>query len=89
MLAVERGRGPLCLACGCGGSLAAALAERAAGLKMYLNDTFSNLKLLDLATWGEHLKRWPAHVPIAVHAEGKTLAGLGISRRKTRTGRDM
>lgn len=38
------------------------LAERSAGLKMYLNDTFSNLKLLDLATWGEHLKRWPANV---------------------------
>ncbi len=24
----------------------------------------------------EHVKNWPSHVPIAVHAEGKTLAAI-------------
>ena len=53
---------------------AAALAPQAAGLKMYLDQTFGPLRLDEMTAWQEHFKRWPAAFPLAVHAEGRTLA---------------
>jgi carbamoyl-phosphate synthase/aspartate carbamoyltransferase/dihydroorotase len=57
------------------GSLAA-LAERAAGLKMYLDQTYGPLRLDDLADWMAHFATWPRGLPIAVHAEGSRLAAV-------------
>jgi carbamoyl-phosphate synthase/aspartate carbamoyltransferase/dihydroorotase len=53
---------------------AAAAAPQAAGLKMYLDQTFGPLRLDEMTTWQEHFKRWPHAYPLAVHAEGRTLA---------------
>jgi dihydroorotase-like cyclic amidohydrolase len=53
---------------------AAALAPRVAGLKLYLDQTYGPLRLDDMTAWREHLRRWPATRPAAVHAEGRSLA---------------
>lgn len=53
---------------------AASLAPRAAGLKMYLGQTFGDLRLDDERAWREHLEAWPEDSVVAVHAEGNTLA---------------
>ena len=53
---------------------AASLAPQAAGLKMYLDQTFGPLRLDEMTVWQEHFKRWPAAFPLALHAEGRTLA---------------
>jgi carbamoyl-phosphate synthase/aspartate carbamoyltransferase/dihydroorotase len=53
---------------------AAALAPQAAGLKMYLDQTFGPLRLDEMTAWQEHFERWPHTYPLAVHAEGRTLA---------------
>lgn len=50
------------------------LANQAAGLKMYLDSTYGDLRLDDMGLWAEHFKHWPANTPIAVHAESRTLA---------------
>lgn len=50
------------------------LAPRAAALKMYLNETYTTLKLNDTTTWLKHLESWPSHLPVCVHAEGRTTA---------------
>ncbi len=55
---------------------AAALAPRAAGLKMYLDQTYGPLRLDDMTAWGAHFERWPAHLPIVAHAESRTLAAV-------------
>lgn len=52
------------------------LASKAAGLKMYLDSTFGDLRLDEMALWGEHFKHWPKHSLIAVHAEGRTMAAV-------------
>jgi len=54
----------------------AALAPRAAGLKMYLDQTYGPLRLDDLTLWMAHFERWPLHLPIVAHAEGRTLAAV-------------
>lgn len=54
--------------------LAASLSERAAGLKMYLDQTYGPLRLDDMTLWMEHFERWPRTSPMAVHAEGRSLA---------------
>jgi len=51
-----------------------ALAGRAAGLKMYLDQTYGPLRLDDMTLWMEHLSLWPHHLPVVVHAEGRTMA---------------
>jgi carbamoyl-phosphate synthase/aspartate carbamoyltransferase/dihydroorotase len=38
---------------------------------MYLNQTFTRLRLDDMSTWMEHFTHWPKELPIVVHAEGK------------------
>jgi carbamoyl-phosphate synthase / aspartate carbamoyltransferase / dihydroorotase len=55
---------------------AAALAGRTAGLKLYLDQTYGPLRLDAMPLWLEHLRRWPADLPVAAHAEGRTLAAL-------------
>jgi carbamoyl-phosphate synthase/aspartate carbamoyltransferase/dihydroorotase len=52
----------------------APLALEAAGLKMYLDSTYGDLRLDHMDLWAEHFKNWPKSTPIAVHAEGRTLA---------------
>lgn len=53
-----------------------ALADQAAGLKMYLDQTYGPLRLDDMSLWMEHFKRWPPHLPIVAHAEGRSLAAV-------------
>ncbi|XP_047528127.1 CAD protein isoform X2 [Vanessa atalanta] len=48
---------------------AAELAPQAAALKMYLNETFTTLKLNDMTIWQRHLQNWPKKMPICAHAE--------------------
>jgi carbamoyl-phosphate synthase/aspartate carbamoyltransferase/dihydroorotase len=52
----------------------AALSPRAAGLKMYLDSTFGELRLDQMPLWMSHFAAWPKDYPIAVHAEKRTLA---------------
>ncbi len=52
------------------------LAAGAAGLKLYLNNTYGPLRLDGMTRWMEHLARAPEHLPVAAHAEGQTMAAL-------------
>lgn len=64
---------------------AATLASRAAGLKLYLDATYGPLRLEALPAILRHFQAWPGHRPIAVHAEGRTVAmvlGLAALFRK-------
>jgi carbamoyl-phosphate synthase/aspartate carbamoyltransferase/dihydroorotase len=56
------------------GATAAELAPHAAGLKLYLDQTFGPLRLDDLSAVRMHFASWPKDRPIAVHAEGRSLA---------------
>jgi carbamoyl-phosphate synthase/aspartate carbamoyltransferase/dihydroorotase len=62
-----------------GGSVAnaragVALAGLVAGLKLYLDQTYGDLRLDQLSDWQRHFAHWPRHQPLAVHAEGRSLA---------------
>jgi carbamoyl-phosphate synthase/aspartate carbamoyltransferase/dihydroorotase len=52
------------------------LAPYAAGLKMYLDQTYGSLRLDDLELWMEHFKNWPKKFPLVAHAEGRTMAAV-------------
>jgi carbamoyl-phosphate synthase/aspartate carbamoyltransferase/dihydroorotase len=52
------------------------LSSQAAGLKMYLDQTYGPLRLDDMTLWMQHFSRWPRHTPIVAHAEGRTLAAV-------------
>ena len=52
----------------------AKLAGQAAGLKMYLNDTFTTLRMDSVSDWSKHFDAWPKNSPLCVHAEGRTTA---------------
>ena len=52
------------------------LALGCAGLKMYLNDTYTTLKMDDLSDWMKHFEHWPKHLPIVCHAESRTTAAV-------------
>uniref|UniRef100_A0AAY4EJD4 Multifunctional protein CAD n=1 Tax=Denticeps clupeoides TaxID=299321 RepID=A0AAY4EJD4_9TELE len=52
------------------------IANSAAGLKMYLNDTYSTLKMDNVSLWMEHFEKWPTHLPIVAHAEKQTVAAI-------------
>jgi carbamoyl-phosphate synthase/aspartate carbamoyltransferase/dihydroorotase len=52
----------------------ASLAPQTCGLKMYLDQTFGPLRMDDLGPLIAHMERWPAHKPLCVHAEGRTVA---------------
>lgn len=49
-------------------------AGQAAGLKMYLDSTYGELRLDTMPLWMPHFQHWPKHLPLAVHAEQRTLA---------------
>jgi carbamoyl-phosphate synthase/aspartate carbamoyltransferase/dihydroorotase len=51
----------------------AALAPKAAALKMYLDSTFGQLRLDDMTLWMEHFSRWPGHTPIVTHSESRSM----------------
>jgi dihydroorotase-like cyclic amidohydrolase len=52
------------------------LANRTAGLKMYLDQTYGPLRLDDMRLWMAHFANWPHSSPIVAHAEGRTLAAV-------------
>ena len=52
------------------------LAEGAAGLKMYLDQTYGPLRLDEMTLWMKHFEGWPRHLPIVAHAESRTLAAV-------------
>ncbi|HCS39606.1 MAG TPA: hypothetical protein DIW44_08475 [Anaerolineaceae bacterium] len=54
-------------------SLLPTMASRAAGLKMYLDQTYGPLRLMDQADWRKHFETWPIDKPLCLHAEGETL----------------
>ncbi len=54
--------------------LVAALADKAAALKMYLDSTFGELRLDDMTLWMPHFGAWPKDRPIVVHAESRSMA---------------
>ncbi len=53
---------------------AAALAPQAAALKMYLDMTFGQLRLDDMALWMPHFAQYPAEYPIVAHSESRSMA---------------
>ncbi|MEW5828527.1 MAG: amidohydrolase family protein, partial [Chloroflexota bacterium] len=53
---------------------AASLAYRSAGLKMYLDSTFGELRLDDMSLWMPHFERFPKDMPIVLHSESRTMA---------------
>lgn len=55
---------------------AAECAPLVCGLKMYLDQTYGPLRLDELATLRDHVARWPVDRPLAVHAEGRSLAAI-------------
>lgn len=52
------------------------LAQRVAGLKMYLDQTYGPLRLDRMDLWMRHFDRWPRQVPIVAHAESRTMAAV-------------
>ncbi|XP_039259066.2 multifunctional protein CAD-like [Styela clava] len=55
---------------------AASASEYAIALKMYLNDTFTTLKMDNMTYWIKHFEAWPKNLPICVHAERQTMAAV-------------
>ncbi|MEA3336971.1 MAG: amidohydrolase family protein [Chloroflexota bacterium] len=56
------------------------VAPAAAGLKIYLNDTFGPLRVEDLPTLQACFESWPRDKMIAMHAEGQSIAaGIGLA----------
>ena len=51
-----------------------AIAHKAAGLKMYLDSTFGELRLDDMTLWKPHFENYPTEYPIVVHAESRSMA---------------
>jgi len=50
------------------------LADKAAGLKMYLDSTFGELRLDDMTLWMPHFTKYPKQYPIVLHSESRTMA---------------
>ena len=50
------------------------LPPRAAGLKMYLDSTFGELRLDDMTLWQPHFENWPKNISIVAHSESRTMA---------------
>jgi carbamoyl-phosphate synthase/aspartate carbamoyltransferase/dihydroorotase len=49
-------------------------SSRSAGLKMYLDSTFGELRLDDMTLWQPHFQNWPKNFPIVAHSESRTMA---------------
>lgn len=57
-----------------------ALAQEAVGLKIYADQTYGPLRVDHLATLLSCFQKWPRTQPIAMHAEGRTIAvGIGLA----------
>lgn len=54
--------------------IAASLAGKAAGLKMYLDSTFGELRLDDMTLWAPHFQTYPKNYPLVAHSESRTMA---------------
>ncbi len=54
--------------------MVASLAPKAAGLKMYLDSTFGELRLDDMTLWMPHFEKFPKDFPIVLHSESRTMA---------------
>ncbi len=54
--------------------IAPALSSKAAGLKMYLDSTFGELRLDDMTLWMPHFTNFPRDSPIVLHSESRTMA---------------
>jgi carbamoyl-phosphate synthase/aspartate carbamoyltransferase/dihydroorotase len=54
--------------------MAASLADKAAGLKMYLDSTFGELRLDDMTLWQSHFEKYPKRYPIVAHSESRSMA---------------
>jgi carbamoyl-phosphate synthase/aspartate carbamoyltransferase/dihydroorotase len=52
------------------------IADRSAGLKMYLDHTYGPLRLDNMLLWMKHFSNFPRHQPIVAHAEGRTMAAV-------------
>jgi carbamoyl-phosphate synthase/aspartate carbamoyltransferase/dihydroorotase len=52
------------------------LPKRAAGLKMYLDSTFCELRLDDMTLWQAHFQNWPKELPIVAHSESRSMAAV-------------
>lgn len=52
------------------------LAPRAAGLKLYLDQTYGPLRLDDMTLWMRHFQHWPKGLPIVAHSESRTMAAV-------------
>ena len=50
------------------------LADKAAGLKMYLDSTFGELRLDDMTLWMPHFGKFPKSASIVLHSESRTMA---------------
>ena len=50
------------------------LPHQAAGLKMYLDSTFGELRLDDMTLWTPHFEKYPREYPIVVHSESRSMA---------------
>jgi carbamoyl-phosphate synthase / aspartate carbamoyltransferase / dihydroorotase len=53
-----------------------ALPLKAAGLKMYLDSTFGELRLDDMTLWQKHFGQWPKELPIVAHSESRSMAAV-------------
>jgi len=59
----------------------ASLAGQSVGLKIYLDQTYGPLRMRNLAALMAHFGAWPADRPIAIHAEGLSVAvAIGLAR---------
>src|ERR1044071_10278002 len=47
------------------------LASKTAGLKMYLDSTFGELRLDEMTLWMPHFQKFPADHPIVLHSESR------------------
>ena len=54
--------------------VAASLADQVAGLKMYLDSTFGELRLDDMTLWMPHFQNYPKDYPVVLHSESRTMA---------------
>jgi len=54
--------------------IAASLAGKSAGLKMYLDSTFGELRLDDMTLWMPHFQNFPKEYPVVLHSESRTMA---------------
>ncbi len=50
------------------------LVNNGVGVKMYLDHTYGPLRLERMDSWLPHFAHWPADRPLAMHAEGRSLA---------------